>query len=487
MSAALTVARREYRQIARTRAFKLTLVLVPLMIVLMTTITTLIRPPEGDAFMVLDQTGRFAPAIAQRIEIEYQRNVLGAYKTWRAKGARGDEAQVSPWVSDAEAQAFMAQGGADKLIKDVAAQPPPGGRAKFDPPKRRFLEVKAPSADSPDAFSKAIAPQLKDGAVTKVGKRPLALALYIPADFGPATPSKAWTNGRPNPFLINMVQGELTRLQRQQTMAAAGIDPTVVRQLQATAPLQVSSAGLGQQARQALGSIVPSAMGYVLLITLMITGQMMLQGVIEERSNKLLESVLACIRPEDMMHGKLIGICGIGLTIMAVWGAFAAAAVFLGPAALSEGARLAFSSVKTPLLIFAIPFYYLAGYVVLSMLFLAVGVLSESMQDAQAYLTPLIMVLVVPYALLPTSAAFDPHALAPRIMSWIPLYTPFAMLTRMGGEVHLWEFIGTGVLLIAFAGLEWVMLGRLFRRSLLRTGQPKLMDAFRLMGREPAQ
>ena len=142
---------------------------------------------------------------------------------------------------------------------------------------------------------------------------------------------------------------------------------------------------------------------------------------------------------------------------------------------------------KTPLLIFAIPFYYLAGYVVLSMLFLAVGVLSESMQDAQAYLTPLIMILVVPYALLPTSAAFDPHALAPRIMSWIPLYTPFAMLTRMGGEVHLWEFIGTGVLLIAFAALEWVMLGRLFRRSLLRTGQPKLLDAFRLMGREPAQ
>jgi ABC-2 type transport system permease protein len=108
------------------------------------------------------------------------------------------------------------------------------------------------------------------------------------------------------------------------------------------------------------------------------------------------------------------------------------------------------------------------------------------MQDAQAYLTPLIMVLVVPYALLPTSAAFDQHALAPRIMSWIPLYTPFAMLTRMGGEIPLWEFFGTGALLIAFAWLEWVMLGRLFRRSLLRAGQPKLMEAFRLMGREPA-
>jgi ABC-2 type transport system permease protein len=158
----------------------------------------------------------------------------------------------------------------------------------------------------------------------------------------------------------------------------------------------------------------------------------------------------------------------------------------MGPPQLGETARLAFASVKSPILLAAIPFYYLTGYVVLSMLFLAVGVLSESMQDAQAYLTPLIMILVIPYMLLPTSAAFDPHALAPRIMSWIPLYTPFAMLTRMGGEVPLWEFIGTGVLLVAFAAFEWVMLGRLFRRNLLRSGQPKLLDALKLMGKEPA-
>jgi ABC-2 type transport system permease protein len=235
-----------------------------------------------------------------------------------------------------------------------------------------------------------------------------------------------------------------------------------------------------------MASIVPSAMGYVLLITLMITGQMMLQGVIEERSNKLMESILACVRPEELLHGKLIGICGIGLTIIAAWGAFAAAAVMFGPPQVTETARLALGSIKHPGLLVAIPFYYLTGYVVLSMLFLAVGVLSESMQDAQAYLTPLIMLLVVPYMLLPTSSMFDAHALAPRIMSWIPLYTPFAMLTRMGGEIPLWEFFGTGVLLVVFAWFEWIMLGRLFRRSLMRTGQPKLMDALKLMLREPA-
>jgi ABC-2 type transport system permease protein len=485
MSVVATVARREYRQIARTRAFKLTLVLVPLMIVLMTAITTLIRPPEGEAFMIADPGGRFGPAIAHRIEIEHQRNVLGAYKAYQSRAA-GGEAASRPWVADAEAEAFAAGGGADKLAKDIVAAPPPGGRARFDAPKRRFLQVQPPQAANAEAFQAAIAAQLKDGAVTKVGKRPLALALYIPPDFGPGHPARAWTNGRPNPFLINMVQGELTRLQRADTLRQAGVDVATAQRVEAPAPLIVSGSARAQQERQALGSIVPSLMGYVLLITLMITGQMMLQGVIEERSNKLLESVLACVRPEQLMYGKLIGICGVGLTIIVVWGAFGAAAITFGPPQVSETARLALASVDTPLLVFAIPFYYLAGYVVLSMLFLAVGVMSESMQDAQAYLTPLVMLLVVPYALLPTSVAFDPHALAPRIMSWIPLYTPFAMLTRMGGEIPLWEFFGTGALLIAFAALEWVMLGRLFRRSLLRAGQPKLMDALKLMGREPA-
>ncbi|HET9160540.1 MAG TPA: ABC transporter permease, partial [Caulobacteraceae bacterium] len=463
MIATLTVARREYRQIARTRAFKLTLVLVPLMIVLMTTITTLIRPPEGEAFMVLDKSGRYAPAIAHRIEIEYQRNVLSAYKTYLAKSVPG-ASTTTPWVSDAEAEAFLASGGADKLIKEVAAQGPPKGRAKFDPPKRRFLEVDPPPAANPRDFQTDIASQLKDGAATKIGRRPLALALYIPADLGAGDPAQAWTNGRPNPYLINLVQGEITRLERGRTLAEAGVGPDVVRRLQAPPPMTVSGTSQAQQARQAIGSIVPSAAAYVLLLTLMITGQMMLQGVIEERSNKLMESVLACIRPEQLMQGKLIGICGIGLTIIAVWGVFAALAISFGPPSFAEFARQALSSVNSPLLFVAIPFYYIFGYAVLSMLFLAVGVLSESMQDAQAYLTPLIMIIVVPYVFLPMTASFDAHALAPRIMSWIPLYTPFAMLTRMSGDVPVWEFIATSVLLIAFAAFEWVMIGRLFRQ-----------------------
>src|SRR5204863_6883862 len=107
--------------------------------------------------------------------------------------------------------------------------------------------------------------ELKDGAKTPVGKRPLALALYIPPDFGPGHPAQAWTNGRPNPFLITLVQSELTRLQRANVMQAAGVDPSVARLIEAPAPIVISGSGSSQQQRQVMASIVPSARGYVLL------------------------------------------------------------------------------------------------------------------------------------------------------------------------------------------------------------------------------
>jgi ABC-2 type transport system permease protein len=63
-------------------------------------------------------------------------------------------------------------------------------------------------------------------------------------------------------------------------------------------------------------------------------------------------------------------------------------------------------------------------------------------------------------------------------MSWIPIYTPFAMLARLGTGVSLMEMLGTGVLLVVFVTLELMLLGRVFRASLLNTGQPPRLSAF---------
>ena len=72
----------------------------------------------------------------------------------------------------------------------------------------------------------------------------------------------------------------------------------------------------GGRSQMMVRSIVPLALVYLLLTAALITGGMMLQGVIEERSNRLLEAVLACVEPRELMDGKLIGLGAVGLTIM---------------------------------------------------------------------------------------------------------------------------------------------------------------------------
>jgi len=92
------------------------------------------------------------------------------------------------------------------------------------------------------------------------------------------------------------------------------------------------------------------------------------------------------------------------------------------------------------------------------------------------------MAVLLPVMLMVNAVIQNPSGFLPRVMSWIPLYTPFAMLARLGSGVSLAELLGTGLLLAGFVTLELILLGRVFRASLLNAGQPPKPGAFiRLM------
>ena len=201
-------------------------------------------------------------------------------------------------------------------------------------------------------------------------------------------------------------------------------------------------------------SLAPLALVYLLLMSAITTGSMMLQGLIEERSNKLLESVLACIRPEELMYGKLLGLGAVGLTIAGAWTACAVGAAFLAPGFVADVLKPSLTAIGDPLIIAAMIFYFLSGYLVVTMLFLAIGSLSDSMQDAQSYLTPVIMVIMLPVVFIIQATVRTPDAPLVHVLSWIPLYTPFAMLARMGSGIPLWEMLGASAVLVVFLGVE---------------------------------
>jgi ABC-2 type transport system permease protein len=212
-------------------------------------------------------------------------------------------------------------------------------------------------------------------------------------------------------------------------------------------------------------------LAYLLLLSIMMSGSWMLQGLIEERSNKLLESVLACVTPDDLLFGKLIGVMGVGLLMIGAWIAVAVGAAFSVQGVVADFVRPALSSVSSPGIVAALVYYFLAGYLAISVLFLAVGVVSDSMRDAQAYLTPLILGITIPFVVIAQSVLLNPDGPLPRILSWVPIYAPFAMMARMGSGVPVWELVGSGALLAVFIVVEMVLISRLFRAGLLQSGQ----------------
>lgn len=482
----LIIAQREYRQIVRTRAFIITLLSIPIMMAIVVVMSSVMRPPVGDAYIILDRSGAgYGEAIERRLDLDHQRAVLNrlagfaqAYPD-RPKGKVWSEGPR--WFNDAEVRAFIAQGGAEAALRDLG----PGAKA-FTPPKPRYVKTTLPAGvspqASPEAFGAAVKPLAKGKVATPLGPRPLVLSLYIPPDFGQGSaPVGIWTNGRAGGELLGLVQGELSQQLRLQALREGGLGAEAADRIQAiTAPVTLTAPPRAERDRQMLRSAAPAAMSYFLLMTLFITGSMMLQSMIEERSNKLVESILGCVTPDELMQGKLFGICGVGLTIVAFWILCVIAPAGLAPMAVAQGLQSALATLNSPVLILAAVFYYLTGYVVISMLFLAVGAMSESMQDAQGYLTPLMFLLMVPFFVLP-SAAQGGGGVALQVMSWIPIYTPFAMLARLGGETPpLYEAIGSGLLLLAFMALEFVMLGRVFRASLLGR-RPKMSTLGRMM------
>jgi len=353
------------------------------------------------------------------------------------------------------------------------------GTPAFDIPHPLFVRVPPPAGvplvQGAEAFGKAIEKPLQNDVVTPKGKLPYALAVYIPENYGRAGGvARIWTSGRPDYGLLGEVHESLSAALRRQALERNGVSPAAAAQIETLrAPIAVSEPPPGQgRSVIATRSIIPIALVYLLLITAVTTGSMMLQGLVEERSNKLIESVLACIKPDALMQGKLLGLGVVGLVIILVWAGCAVGAAYSFAGVMADVLRPSLEALDNPWIVLAMIFYFLSGYIVLSMVFLAIGSVSDSMQDAQAYLTPVIMLVMIPVVILMQAALRSPDELIVQVLSWIPFYTPFAMLARLGTGVSLPEIIGTSALLVLFMALELIVLGRLFRASLLSAGKP---------------
>ena len=478
MTNILLVAKREIRQILQMKSFWLTLLILPVALAVGPMLTGSLDEDEPVRVAVLDRSGGgVAEALEQRFAFEdtqYALRQLSRYvQRYDLAGADPDApwAQADRWYTPADVAAFEQAGGIDAALEKIARERPEGV-PEFDMPVPGYSFAEAPEALA-SLSGKKLADAAQELFASDDDTAP-EIVVAIPEDY-PANPQIGlYSANQPRSSFVATMQDVLTADLRTRLLAQQGVTGEAATLVQTAAPaIAVSTPPPGGGARETLlvRSIVPLALAYILMMSLMLSGSWMLQGSVEERSNKLLESLLACISPEELMYGKLLGALSVGLLMIVVWAGCAGVAAYATQGAIADMIRPALEPVSSPGIIAAILFFFIAGYIGISAMFVGIGGMVDSMSEAQGYLMPVLLGILLPVTFLLQAIVAGSDGLMVQVLTWVPLWTPFTVLARLGTGIETWEMIGAGIVLALAIWLELVLIGRLFRASLLSTGQ----------------
>jgi ABC-2 type transport system permease protein len=227
-----------------------------------------------------------------------------------------------------------------------------------------------------------------------------------------------------------------------------------------------SSAGSAQNALAGL------AVAILLFISIAVYGNLVAQGVVEEKSSRTIEVLLATVRPTDLLAGKISGIGFVGLLQLGLVGAAALLA-----ASLTKAVSIPALGVVEVASYLA---WFLLGFALYASAYAAVAALVSRPEEVQSATTPVTVVLAVSYVLM-FFALPDPTGPLSTVLSLLPPSAPIFMPMRIAaGAAVPWQVgLAMALTVAAIIGVVWLA-GRIYANSALHTGaRVRLLDAFR--------
>lgn len=210
-----------------------------------------------------------------------------------------------------------------------------------------------------------------------------------------------------------------------------------------------------------------NVVGLLLVFTLFSTNGYLMQSVIEEKSSRLIELLIAAVRPTQLLVGKILALGVLGLLVVAV---YVAALIFGVIMTADTGIFLDGLSVPTQLWFVGV-IYYLLGYLLYSAIFGAIGAISTTLSEGSSVLSVFIIIVILPY-IFTSQFVSDPNGLLAVGFSVFPLTAPIAMIMRASiTDVAIFEHVIVITILSASTlGMLWAA-GRLFRVQTLLSGK----------------
>lgn len=297
------------------------------------------------------------------------------------------------------------------------------------------------------------------------------------------------------------IENLLSRHVREQKLAAHNI-PNLQEILESSrANLEISTIRWGADGEKTetsaeLALIIGMIAGMLIYVFLMIYGTQVMMGVMQEKSNRIVEVMISSVRPFELMMGKIVGIALVGLTQFLMWiiltfGLMAIGSLFLSefidPNAmleLNQMGGMAMPEMEMEVAnvmqiissfnwfqigtLFVV--YFLGGYLLYASLFAAIGSSVDNETDANQFTMPIIMPIILGIF----AALYSVRSPDSSIAFWfsiIPFTSPVVMMVRLPFDVPTWEILlSITVLILSFIGTTWLA-GKIYRTGILMYGK----------------
>jgi ABC-2 type transport system permease protein len=242
----------------------------------------------------------------------------------------------------------------------------------------------------------------------------------------------------------------------------------------------------------------------IIFFFIFLFGAQVMRGVIEEKTNRIVEVIVSSVKPFQLMLGKILGIGLVGLTQFIMWVILSfiflsvAEAIFnagyVNPSAIADAQEMAnmgggqadfyqtlaqneafnvILRINWPVMLGLFLFYFIGGYLIYASLFAAIGAAVDSETDTQQFMTPVMLPLFFSYFVAIMSVN-NPEGTAASIFSIIPLTSPPVMMIRAAMGIsgpQVWQLLLSMGLLIAFFFFAVWIAGRIYRTGILMYGK----------------
>lgn len=302
--------------------------------------------------------------------------------------------------------------------------------------------------------------------------------------------------------LTSYIKTTMKQVVEHQKLLASGIDPAIVKA--STANINIQSIRLNEddgtekKSYSEFEYILGIILSLITYLVIFMFGGQVLRGVIEEKTNRIIEVIISSVKPFELMLGKIIGLALVGLTQFLLWivltmAIYGAVSLFLPvPEAFSTGSVMTeqiaeaqaqseqqvvlqevvniVNSINLKGILICFLFYFIGGYFLYAAMFAAVGSAVDNETDSQQFTTPISLLLVIPMV-CSTMIANAPDSAFSVWLSMIPFTSPVAMMLRIPFGVPYWQIIlSISMLFVTFIIVTWFA-AKIYRTGILMYGK----------------